>query len=80
MVGACKRNFYNYKVYILIPFSATNYQYMMSQITQLVSEKGKKVLLYEPSIHTLEHTAAIKLIFRCENRDCKDKIMQLFDV
>ena len=50
----------------------------MSQITQLVSEKGKKMLLHES--YTLERTTATKLIFRCKNRDCKGKIMQFFDV
>ena len=53
----------------------------MSQITQLVSDKGtKKKLLHESSIYTLERTTATKLIFRCQNRHCKGKIMQLFDV
>ena len=40
-VGVYKRHIYNYKVYILVSFSATNYQYTMSQIAQLVSEKEK---------------------------------------
>ena len=52
----------------------------MSQITQLVSEKGKKMLLHESYIYTLERITATKLIFRCKNRDCKGKIMQFFDV
>ena len=51
----------------------------MSQITQLVSEKGKEKLLHESYICTLKRTST-KLILRCKNRDCKGKIMQLFRV
>ena len=39
-----------------------------------------KKVLRESYIYILERTAATKLIFRCKNRDCKGKIMQLIDV
>ena len=38
------------------------------------------MLLHDSYIYTLEHTTATKLVFRCKNRDCKGKIMQLVNV
>ena len=38
------------------------------------------MLLHESYIYTLQRTTATKLIFHYKNRDCKSKIMQLFDV
>ena len=38
------------------------------------------MVLHESYIYTLERTTATNLIFRCKNRDCKGKIMQLFGV
>ncbi|CAF2065509.1 unnamed protein product [Rotaria magnacalcarata] len=43
----------------------------MSQIQQLVSEKGKSMILHECYIYTLERSTTTKSIFRCRNRDCK---------
>ena len=47
----------------------------MSQIKEIVSEKGKRMLLHESYIYILERTTTRKLIFYCRNRDCKGKIM-----
>ncbi|CAF2061911.1 unnamed protein product [Rotaria magnacalcarata] len=43
----------------------------MSQIKKILSEKGKPLLLHESYIDTVERTTTTKLIFRCQNRDCK---------
>ena len=45
----------------------------MSQLQQLVTEKGKPMLLYECYTYTLDRSTSTKLIFRCRNRDCKGK-------
>jgi FLYWCH zinc finger domain len=45
----------------------------MSQIQKLLSEKGKPMVLHVGYIYTLERTATEKLIFRCQNRNCKGK-------
>ena len=60
--------------------STTNRQYKMSQIKGIVSEKGKRMLLHESYIYTMERTTTRKLIFRCRNRDCKGKIMLLINI
>ena len=64
----------------MISFSTTNCQYKMSQIKEIVSEKGKRMLLRESYVYTLERTTTRKLIFRCRNGDCKGKIMLLINV
>ena len=46
----------------------------MSSIQKLLSEKGKPIVAYDSYIYTLERTLTNKLIFRCQNRDCKGKI------
>ncbi|CAF2781682.1 unnamed protein product [Rotaria sp. Silwood2] len=38
---------------------------------KLITEKGKAMLLHESYIYTVERTTTTKLIFRCQNRDCK---------
>ncbi|CAF4785586.1 unnamed protein product, partial [Rotaria sp. Silwood2] len=38
---------------------------------KLTTEKGKPMLLHESYIYTVERTTTTKLIFRCQNRDCK---------
>ncbi|CAF1345379.1 unnamed protein product [Rotaria sordida] len=43
----------------------------MSQIEKLLSVKGKPMIHHEGYIYTVERTASTKLIFRCQNRDCK---------
>ncbi|CAF1249209.1 unnamed protein product [Rotaria sordida] len=43
----------------------------MSQIEKLLSVKGKPMIHHEGYIYTVEHTTSTKLIFRCQNRDCK---------
>ncbi|CAF2117211.1 unnamed protein product, partial [Rotaria magnacalcarata] len=43
----------------------------MSQIEKLLSVKGKPMILHEGYIYTVERTTTTKLIFRCQNRDCK---------
>jgi len=40
---------------------------------KFLSEKGKPMLGYEGYIYTLERKVEMKMIFRCRNRDCKDK-------
>ena len=45
-------------------------------IHKLTSEKGRIVLVYEDYIFTLERKTKVKLIFRCQNRDCRGKIIQ----
>ena len=44
-------------------------------IHKLTSEKGRIVLGYEDYIYTLERKANVKLIFQCQNRDCRGKII-----
>ncbi|CAF4752594.1 unnamed protein product, partial [Rotaria sp. Silwood1] len=43
----------------------------MSQIEKLLSLKGKPMIHHEGYIYTVECTTSTKLIFRCQNRDCK---------
>ena len=47
----------------------------MSQIEKLVSVKGKPMMLHEGYIYTVERTTTTKLILRCQNRDCKGKVV-----
>lgn len=42
-------------------------------IKKFKSEKGKDMLGYEGYIYTLERKTDFKLIFWCQNRDCKGK-------
>ena len=44
-------------------------------IHKLTSEKGRIVLAYEEYIYTLERKTNVKLIFRCQNRVCRGKII-----
>ena len=44
-------------------------------IHKLTSEKGRIVLAYEDYIYTLERKTNVKLIFQCQNRDCRGKIL-----
>ena len=44
-------------------------------IHKLTSEKGKIVRGYEDYIYILERKTNVKLIFRCQNRDCRGKII-----
>ena len=37
------------------------------------------MILYEGYIYTVERTTTTKLILRCQNRDCKDKIVLITD-
>jgi len=46
----------------------------MSQIEKLLSVKGKPMIHHEGYIYTVERTTSTKLIFRCQNRDCKGKL------
>ena len=46
----------------------------MSSIEKLLSEKGKAMVAYDSYVYMLERTMTNKLIFRCQNRDCKSKI------
>jgi hypothetical protein len=45
-------------------------------IKKFKSERGKDMLGHEGYIYTLERKTDVKLIFRCQNRDCKGKIKQ----
>jgi hypothetical protein len=45
----------------------------MSTINKFSSEKGKPMLGYEGYVYTLERKTDAKMIFRCQNRDCKGK-------
>ena len=45
----------------------------MSTIVKLTSEKGKPLLGYEGFIYTLDRQTEAKMIFRCQNRDCKGR-------
>ena len=49
----------------------------MSNIHQLVSEKGKPMIFHEGFLYTLARTSEEKLIFRCKNRSCKGKLKLL---
>ncbi|CAF4868496.1 unnamed protein product, partial [Rotaria socialis] len=42
-------------------------------IKKFTSEKGKAMLSYEGYIYTLERKNDVKLIFRCQNGDCKGR-------
>ncbi|CAM4975310.1 unnamed protein product, partial [Rotaria socialis] len=46
-------------------------------IKKFKTEKGKDMLSYEGYIYTLERKTDVKLIFRCQRRDCKDAAGQL---
>jgi FLYWCH zinc finger domain len=45
----------------------------MSTIIKLTSEKGKPMLGYEGFLYTLDRQTEAKMIFRCQNRDCKGR-------
>jgi len=64
------------KMHFIITVSTFNTHYLsneMSQIEKLLSVKGKPMILHEGYIYTVERTTTTKLIFRCQNRDCKGK-------
>jgi len=63
------------KIYFISQFQHLLYTTFqkMSQMEKLLSEKGKPMLLHEGYIYTVERTTTTKLIFRCQNRDCKGK-------
>ena len=44
-------------------------------IHKLTSEKGRIVLAYEDYTSTLERKTNVKLIFPCQSRDCRGKII-----
>jgi hypothetical protein len=48
-----------------------NYNLLMSLIEKLLSEKGKPIVVHAGYIYTQERTTITKLIFRCQNRNCK---------
>ena len=48
-------------------------------IHKLTSEKGRIVLAYEVYNYTLERKTNVKLIFRCQSRDCRDKIINIIN-
>ncbi|CAF2176293.1 unnamed protein product [Rotaria magnacalcarata] len=43
----------------------------MSQIEKLLSVKEKPMILHGGHFYTIERTTTTKIIFRCQNRDCK---------
>ena len=43
-------------------------------IHKLTNEKGRIVLDFEDYIYTLERKTNVKLIFRCQKRDCRGQI------
>ena len=43
-------------------------------IKKFKSEKGKDIPGYEGYMYTLERKTDVKLIFRCQNRDCNGKM------
>lgn len=45
----------------------------MSSMMKFQSEKGKPMLGNEGNIYTLERQTEGKMIFRCQNRGCKDR-------
>ena len=45
----------------------------MSTINKISSEQGKPMLGYEGYMDMLERKTDAKMIFRCQNRDCKGK-------
>ena len=45
----------------------------MSKIEKYLSERGKPLVVYDSHIYNLERSTNLKLIFRCQNRDCKGK-------
>ena len=47
----------------------------MSQIQQILSEKGKPLIVHESHIYNVERTTISKVIFRCQNRDCKGTLI-----
>ena len=50
-------------------------QWLRQHIHKLTNEKGRIVLGYEDYVYTLERKNSVKLIFRCQNRDCRGKII-----
>jgi len=42
----------------------------MSKIEKFSSERGKPLVVYDSHIYNLERSTNVKLIFRCQNRDC----------
>ena len=65
----CKLEYINIYKFFMRHSISTN----MSQIQKLTSEKGKPMIFHEGFVYTLERTTETKLIFRCQNRNCKDK-------
>lgn len=47
----------------------------MSRIQKMFSQKGKPLVVHCGFIYTLERTTTGKCIFRCQNRDCKGKLI-----
>ena len=45
----------------------------MSSIQKLLSEKGKPMVAYDSYVNTLERTMTNQLIFKWQNRDCKNR-------
>ncbi len=43
----------------------------MSVIEKLLSEKGKPLVVHAGYIYTQERATSTKLIFRCQDRNCK---------
>ena len=48
-----------------------NYNLLMSVIEKLLSEKGKTLVVHAGYIYTQERATSTKLIFRCQDRNCK---------
>ena len=47
----------------------------MSAIQELLSEKRKPMITHLGYTYTKEKEATAKIIFRCQNRSCKDKLI-----
>ena len=52
----------------------------MSVIEKLLSEKGKSMVVHAGYIYTQERVTSTKLIFRCQDRNCKGITKHLFDL
>ena len=52
--------------------SAFNINHSMPSIQKLLSEKGKPMTCYLGHIYTKEKATEVKIIFRCQNRSCKE--------
>jgi hypothetical protein len=65
---------YSLSISIFIQYSHKaifNYNLLMSLIEKLLSEKGKPMVGHAGYIYTQERATTTKLIFRCQNRNCK---------